>query len=228
MPRCRWRRMDGVEVSVAVSTLRRRPRRVRPRSGGPRLGAGGGHGRRRDPRRSCVGHPGGHRVRGGRRRSIRWRSRRSRRTSSNRPSRPPRPPDQRPLLTGNPGRALVDLAAEVDGDVTIVVGHGGSSKASLLLGSTAHYVTHHTDAAVVVVRGTPGCRCATSSSGSTTATMTTSPTSARSWPCGGRCGCPASSASRSPTPTSCPASPPARCASRGSSPTRRSTRTTSC
>ena len=57
------------------------------------------------------------------------------------------------LLTGNPGRALVDLAAEVDGDVTIVVGHGGSTKASLLLGSTAHYVTHHTDAAVVVVRG---------------------------------------------------------------------------
>ena len=37
--------------------------------------------------------------------------------------------------------------------MTIVVGHGGSSKASLLLGSTAHYVTHHTDAAVVVVRG---------------------------------------------------------------------------
>ena len=74
--------------------------------------------------------------------------------------------------------------------MTIVVGHGGSSKASLLLGSTAHYVTHHTDAAVVVVRGHTRCRCATSSSGSTTETMTTSPTSARSWPCGGRCGWP--------------------------------------
>ena len=57
------------------------------------------------------------------------------------------------LLSGNPGRALVDLAAEVEGDVTIVVGHSGSSKASLLLGSTAHYVTHHTEAPVVIVRG---------------------------------------------------------------------------
>jgi nucleotide-binding universal stress UspA family protein len=57
------------------------------------------------------------------------------------------------LVTGNAGRALVDLAAEVEGDVTIVVGHAGSSKASLLLGSTAQYVIHHTDAAVVVVRG---------------------------------------------------------------------------
>lgn len=57
------------------------------------------------------------------------------------------------LLAGNPGRALVDLAAEVEGDVTIVVGHAGSSKASLVLGSTAQYVIHHTDAPVVVVRG---------------------------------------------------------------------------
>jgi nucleotide-binding universal stress UspA family protein len=57
------------------------------------------------------------------------------------------------LVAGNPGRALVDLAEEVEGDVTIVVGHAGSSKASLLLGSTAQYVIHHTHAAVVVVRG---------------------------------------------------------------------------
>ena len=59
-------------------------------------------------------------------------------------------------MTGHAGRGLVDVAEEVGagGDaVTIVVGHGGSSKASLLLGSTAQYVIHHTEAPVVVVRG---------------------------------------------------------------------------
>lgn len=57
------------------------------------------------------------------------------------------------LLTGHGGRTLCELAHEVGPDVAIVVGHGGSSKAALLLGSTAHYVIHHTDAPVVVVRG---------------------------------------------------------------------------
>ena len=57
------------------------------------------------------------------------------------------------LIAGNPGRALVDLAKEVEGDVTLVVGHAGSSKASLLLGSTAQYVMHHTESPVVLVRG---------------------------------------------------------------------------
>lgn len=57
------------------------------------------------------------------------------------------------LVTGNAGRTLVDLAADVDGDVTIVVGHGSSGKASLLIGSTANFVIHHTDSPVVVVRG---------------------------------------------------------------------------
>jgi nucleotide-binding universal stress UspA family protein len=57
------------------------------------------------------------------------------------------------LLTGNPGRTLVELAEEIGGDTTIVVGHGGSSKASLLLGSTAHFVIHHTESPVIVVRG---------------------------------------------------------------------------
>ena len=54
-----------------------------------------------------------------------------------------------------PGRAIVDLAEELRRrrEVTIVVGHGGSSKASLLLGSTANYVVHHTRCPVVVVRG---------------------------------------------------------------------------
>lgn len=56
-------------------------------------------------------------------------------------------------MTGDAGGTLVDLAAEVGPDVTVVVGHGGSSKASLLLGSVAHYVVHHTDSPVVVVRG---------------------------------------------------------------------------
>ena len=57
------------------------------------------------------------------------------------------------LVTGHPGRSLVDLAEEVSQPATIVVGHGGSSKASLLFGSTAHYVIHHTRKPVVVVRG---------------------------------------------------------------------------
>lgn len=56
-------------------------------------------------------------------------------------------------MTGDAGAALVELAAEVGPEVTIVVGHGGSSRASLLLGSVAHYVVHHTDSPVVVVRG---------------------------------------------------------------------------
>jgi nucleotide-binding universal stress UspA family protein len=57
------------------------------------------------------------------------------------------------LLAGHAGRALVDVATTSGPGVIIVVGHGGSSKASLLLGSTAHYVTHHTESPVVVVRG---------------------------------------------------------------------------
>jgi nucleotide-binding universal stress UspA family protein len=57
------------------------------------------------------------------------------------------------VLAGHAGRALVDAATTSGPDVSIVVGHGGSSKASLLLGSTAHYVTHHAESPVVVVRG---------------------------------------------------------------------------
>lgn len=56
------------------------------------------------------------------------------------------------VADGSPGRALVD-AAEALGPDVVVVGHGGSGKASLLLGSTAHHVVHHARAAVVVVRG---------------------------------------------------------------------------
>lgn len=60
------------------------------------------------------------------------------------------------LVTGHPGRALVDVASELaagGADVTVVVGHAGSSKVGLLLGSTASYVIHHARAPVVVVRG---------------------------------------------------------------------------
>jgi nucleotide-binding universal stress UspA family protein len=60
------------------------------------------------------------------------------------------------LVTGHPGRALVETAEELGEGAVVVVGHGGSSKAALLLGSTANYVTHHTKAPVVVVRG--ACR----------------------------------------------------------------------
>jgi nucleotide-binding universal stress UspA family protein len=57
------------------------------------------------------------------------------------------------LLDGPAGRALVETAETLEGDVVIVVGHGGSGKASLLRGSTAHHVVHHSHHPVVVVRG---------------------------------------------------------------------------
>lgn len=60
------------------------------------------------------------------------------------------------LAQGHPGRSLVELAnGDDDGnDVDmVVVGHRGSGKASVVLGSTANYVMHHTERPVVVVRG---------------------------------------------------------------------------
>lgn len=51
---------------------------------------------------------------------------------------------------GHAGRALVDIGADAD---VIVVGHRGHSRMSLMLGSTANYVIHHTERPVVVVRG---------------------------------------------------------------------------
>jgi nucleotide-binding universal stress UspA family protein len=57
------------------------------------------------------------------------------------------------LTTGHAGTALVELAEQTGSDVAVVVGHRGSTKTSLLLGSTAHYVAHHTEVPVVVVRG---------------------------------------------------------------------------
>ena len=51
---------------------------------------------------------------------------------------------------GHVGRALVDIGAEAD---VIVVGHRGHSRMSMMLGSTANYVIHHTERPVVVVHG---------------------------------------------------------------------------
>ncbi len=51
---------------------------------------------------------------------------------------------------GAAGRVLVEQGEAAD---VIVVGHRGSSRAGLLLGSTANYVLHHTSRPVVVVRG---------------------------------------------------------------------------
>jgi nucleotide-binding universal stress UspA family protein len=61
--------------------------------------------------------------------------------------------DQRvvPMLVQGPaGRAIVDVAEGAD---LVVVGHRGSGKVSLVLGSTANYVVHHTKLPVVVARG---------------------------------------------------------------------------
>jgi len=57
------------------------------------------------------------------------------------------------VVSGHPGRALTDLVEEIDGEVTVVVGHAGSSKVGLLVGSTANYVIRHARGPVVVVRG---------------------------------------------------------------------------
>ena len=53
---------------------------------------------------------------------------------------------------GHPGRSLIAEADERDAAM-IVVGHRGNSRVSMMLGSTANYVLHHTQRPVVVVRG---------------------------------------------------------------------------
>jgi nucleotide-binding universal stress UspA family protein len=53
---------------------------------------------------------------------------------------------------GHPGRSLIAEADERDAAM-IVVGHRGNSRVSLMLGSTANYVLHHTRRPIVVVRG---------------------------------------------------------------------------
>lgn len=54
------------------------------------------------------------------------------------------------LAQGHPGRSIVEAGAEAE---MIVVGHRGSGKASVILGSTANYVLHHTERPVVLIRG---------------------------------------------------------------------------
>jgi nucleotide-binding universal stress UspA family protein len=65
------------------------------------------------------------------------------------------------LAQGHPGRSLVEVA-EGDADhpgidpgpaEMVVVGHRGTGKASVILGSTANYVMHHTERPVIVIRG---------------------------------------------------------------------------
>jgi len=51
---------------------------------------------------------------------------------------------------GRPGPVVVDAATGAD---LVVVGHRGDGKISLMLGSTANYVLHHSKQPVVVVRG---------------------------------------------------------------------------
>lgn len=53
---------------------------------------------------------------------------------------------------GHAGRALVTEAEETNADL-IVVGHRGKGRMSMMLGSTANYVLHHTERPVVVIRG---------------------------------------------------------------------------
>jgi nucleotide-binding universal stress UspA family protein len=54
------------------------------------------------------------------------------------------------LAQGHPGRSLVDASENAE---MIVLGHRGSGKASVILGSTANYVLHHVERPVVVIRG---------------------------------------------------------------------------
>jgi nucleotide-binding universal stress UspA family protein len=53
---------------------------------------------------------------------------------------------------GHAGRALVSEADDADADL-IVVGHRGKGRMSMMLGSTANYVLHHTERPVVIIRG---------------------------------------------------------------------------
>lgn len=53
---------------------------------------------------------------------------------------------------GHAGRALVSEADEADAEL-IVVGHRGKGRMSMMLGSTANYVLHHTERPVVIIRG---------------------------------------------------------------------------
>jgi nucleotide-binding universal stress UspA family protein len=53
---------------------------------------------------------------------------------------------------GHAGRALVTTAGEESAEM-IVVGHRGKGRMSMMLGSTANYVVHHSEIPVIVIRG---------------------------------------------------------------------------
>ena len=114
--------------------------------------------------------------------------------------RPERPAYRRPARH-RPSRAGAHRGRRRPGRRTrsIVVGHGGSSKAALLLGSTANYVIHHTKAPVVVVRG--ACRVPVRRVvvGDRRPASPRHPTRRRSPPCAGPSSCRASSGSRCTT-----------------------------
>jgi len=65
------------------------------------------------------------------------------------------------IVPGHPGRAIADVVDEAlagcadagPSAVSAVVGHAGSGKVGLLLGSTANYVIRHARVSTVVVRG---------------------------------------------------------------------------
>jgi nucleotide-binding universal stress UspA family protein len=55
-------------------------------------------------------------------------------------------------VEGHAARAITSEAEQRQADV-VVVGHSGAGRASVVLGSTANHVIHHTERVVVVVRG---------------------------------------------------------------------------
>lgn len=56
------------------------------------------------------------------------------------------------VVRGHAGRAICEEAEANDADL-VVVGHRGDSRVSMMLGSTASYVVHHSERPVVVMRG---------------------------------------------------------------------------
>jgi len=57
------------------------------------------------------------------------------------------------LLEGRPGESIVSEGRDAD---AIVIGHRGTSRVSMMLGSTANYVLHHATRPVIVVHGDGG------------------------------------------------------------------------
>jgi len=56
------------------------------------------------------------------------------------------------LVQGHAGKGLIDVAEQRDASM-IIVGHRGKGRMSMMLGSTANYVLHHSERPVIVIRG---------------------------------------------------------------------------